>query len=178
MQCRIQIRPILVSWYLEFWIYFVLTNSTWIGATFVWDVSRKNIKLNQEYTEAAIWKPKIGVSHDHFALSSQWKTVYKQFRSRNHSRCSRRCRPTLWTWRTEKEDKIYSSSGRQKNIPSHDCYYVKMCWTDVTCIFPCSTHFYIIAVKGCFFVYLRNCIFCPLSLSVIFIVKTTVLRTF
>ena len=30
--------------------------------------------------------------------------------------------------------------------------------------------FYIIAVKGCSFVYLRKCIFCPLSLSVIFIV--------
>ena len=30
--------------------------------------------------------------------------------------------------------------------------------------------FYIIAVKGCSFVYLRNCIFCPLSLSVMFIV--------
>ena len=34
----------------------------------------------------------------------------------------------------------------------------------------CSTHFYIIAVQGCSFVYLRNCIFCPLSLAVMFIV--------
>ena len=34
------------------------------------------------------------------------------------------------------------------------------------------THFYIIAVKGCSFVEgrMRNCIFCPLSLSVMFIV--------
>ena len=46
-----------------------------------------------------------------------------------------------------------------------------MCRTGVTCIFTCSTHFYIIAVKGCSFVYLRNCIFCPLSLSVMFIVR-------
>ena len=30
--------------------------------------------------------------------------------------------------------------------------------------------FYIIAVKGFSFVYLKNCIFCPLSLSVMFIV--------
>ena len=48
------------------------------------------------------------------------------------------------------------------------CYYVKSeCACDT-----CSTHFYfyIIAVKGCSFVYLRNCIFCPLSLSVMFIV--------
>ena len=52
------------------------------------------------------------------------------------------------------------------------CYYVKMCRTGVTCIFTCSTHFYIISVKGCSFVYLRNCIFCPLSLSVMFIVVT------
>ena len=51
------------------------------------------------------------------------------------------------------------------------CYYVKMCRTGVTCIFTCSTHFYIIAVKGCSFVEgrMRNCIFCPLSLSVMFI---------
>ena len=47
-------------------------------------------------------------------------------------------------------------------------YYVKMCRTGCTCTFTCSTHFYIIAVKGCSFVYLRNCIFCPLSLSVMF----------
>ena len=47
-----------------------------------------------------------------------------------------------------------------------------MCKTGVTCIFTCSTHFYIITVKGCSFVEgrMRNCIFCPLSLSVIFIV--------
>ena len=47
------------------------------------------------------------------------------------------------------------------------CYYVKMCRTGVTCIFTCSTHFYMIAVKGCSFVEgrMRNCIFCPLSLS-------------
>ena len=53
------------------------------------------------------------------------------------------------------------------------CYYVKMCRTGVTCIFTCSTHFYIlIAVKGCSFVEgrMRNCIFYPLSLSVMFIV--------
>ena len=46
------------------------------------------------------------------------------------------------------------------------CYYVKMCWTCENACDTCSTHFYIIAVKGCSFVYLRNCIFCPLSLSV------------
>ena len=48
------------------------------------------------------------------------------------------------------------------------CYYVKMCRTGEYACDTCSTHFYIIAVKGCSFVYLRNCIFCPLSLSVIF----------
>ena len=50
------------------------------------------------------------------------------------------------------------------------CYYVKMCRTGEYACGTCSTHFYIIAVKGCSFVYLRNCIFCPLSLSVMFIV--------
>ena len=67
-----------------------------------------------------------------------------------------------------KADKIYSSSGRQMDIPS--LLLCKMCRTGVTCIFTCSTHLYTIAVKGCSFVYLRNCIFCPLSLSVMFIV--------
>ena len=59
-----------------------------------------------------------------------------------------------------------------QNIPS--LLYVKMCRTGVTCIFTCFTQFYIIAVKGCSFVYLRNCIFCPPSLSVMFIVLTSV----
>ena len=43
-----------------------------------------------------------------------------------------------------------------KGISLH-CYYVKMCRTGVTCIFTCSTHFYIIAVKSCSFVYHSNC---------------------
>ena len=50
------------------------------------------------------------------------------------------------------------------------CYYVKMCRTGEYACDTYSTHFYIIAGKGCSFVYLRNCIFCPLSLSVMFIV--------
>ena len=36
-------------------------------------------------------------------------------------------------------------------------------------------NFYIMAVKGCSFVHLRNCIFCPLSLSVMFIVTAPLL---
>ena len=39
------------------------------------------------------------------------------------------------------------------------CYYVKMCRTGEDACDTCSTHFYIIAGKGCSFVYLRNCIF-------------------
>ena len=47
------------------------------------------------------------------------------------------------------------------------CNNVKMCRTGVTCIFTCSTHFWdvllstIAVVEG----RMRNCIFCPLSLS-------------
>ena len=66
-----------------------------------------------------------------------------------------------------KRTKYTVPSGRQKE---HS-------FTAITCMLKgeyacdtCSIHFYIIAVKGCSFVYLRNCIFCPLSLSVIFIV--------
>ena len=40
-----------------------------------------------------------------------------------------------------------------------------MCRTGVTCIFTFLHN----SSEGCSFVYLRNCIFCPLSLSVIFI---------
>ena len=57
-------------------------------------------------------------------------------------------------------------------------YYVKMCRTGEYACDTCSTHFYIIAVKECSFVYLRNCIFCPLSLSVMFIVNMGILITF
>ena len=57
------------------------------------------------------------------------------------------------------------------------CYYVQIYRTAVYEYDTCSTDFNIIAVKGCSFVYhnnnvdgrMRNCIFCPLSLSVIFI---------
>ena len=56
------------------------------------------------------------------------------------------------------------------------CYYVKMCRTGEYACDTCSTYFYIIAVKGCSFVYLRNCIFCPLSLSVMFIVEGDEMR--
>ena len=37
------------------------------------------------------------------------------------------------------------------------CYYVKMCRTGEYACDTCSTHFYIIAVKGCSFVYHSNC---------------------
>ena len=39
------------------------------------------------------------------------------------------------------------------------CSYVKMCRTGEYACDTCSTHFYIIAGKGCSFGYLRNCIF-------------------
>ena len=42
---------------------------------------------------------------------------------------------------------------------SLDCYYVQMCRTGEYACDTCSTHFYIIAGKGCSFIYLRNCIF-------------------
>ena len=88
---------------------------------------------------------------------------------------SGRCRS-----KSSKRTLQYEHDGQRKRtkytVPQVDkgtslhCYYVKMCRTGVTCIFTCSTQFYIIAVKGCSFVYMRNCIFCPLSLSVMFIV--------
>ena len=65
----------------------------------------------------------------------------------------------------------YTVPQENKGTSLH-CYYVKMCRTGEYACDTCSTHFYIIAVKGCPFVYLRNCIFCPLSLSVMFIVST------
>ena len=37
------------------------------------------------------------------------------------------------------------------------CFYVKMCRTGEYACDTCSTHFYIIAVKGCSFVYHSNC---------------------
>ena len=46
------------------------------------------------------------------------------------------------------------------------CYYVKMCRTGVTCIFTFLHN----SSEGMFLVYLRNCIFCLLYLSVMFIV--------
>ena len=75
----------------------------------------------------------------------------------------------------------YEHDGQRKRtkytVPQVDkgtslhCYYVQMCRTGEYACDTCSTHFYIlIAVKGCSFVYLRNCIFCLLSLSVMFIV--------
>ena len=39
------------------------------------------------------------------------------------------------------------------------CYYAKMCRTGEYACDTCSTHLYIIAGKGCSFVYLRNCVF-------------------
>ena len=57
-----------------------------------------------------------------------------------------------------------------KRTSLHCYYHVKMCRTGEYACDTCSTHFYIIAGKGCSIVYLRNCIFCPLSLSVMFIV--------
>ena len=54
--------------------------------------------------------------------------------------------------------KIVPQVDKGTSLP---CYYVKMCTgTGVTCIFTSSTHFYIIAVKGCSFVEgrMRNCI--------------------
>ena len=39
------------------------------------------------------------------------------------------------------------------------CYYVKMCRTGEYACDTCFTHFYMIAGKGCYFVYLMNCIF-------------------
>ena len=76
-----------------------------------------------------------------------------------------------WTWRHYEHD--WQRKRTKYTVPQVDkgtslhCYYVQMCRTGVTCILT----FYIIAVKGCSFVYLRNCIFCPLSLSDMFIVR-------
>ena len=80
----------------------------------------------------------------------------------------------------------YEYDGQRKRtkytVPQVDkgtslhCYYVKMNKTGEYACYTCSTYFYIIAVKGCSFVYLRNCIFCPLSLSVMFIVITSLLQ--
>ena len=66
--------------------------------------------------------------------------------------------------------KIYSSSGRQRNIPSLLCKNVyNRCHMHIHLFY---TFYILIAVKGCSFVEgrMRNCIFCPLSLSVMFIV--------
>ena len=78
----------------------------------------------------------------------------------------------------------YEHGGQRKRtkytVPQVDkgtslhCYYVKMCRTGEYACDTCSTHFYIKAVKGCSFVYLRNCIFCPLSLFVMFIVQVAI----
>ena len=60
--------------------------------------------------------------------------------------------------------------GGGHSTPTLFRYLSKMCRTGEYACDTCSTHLYI-TVKGCSFVYLRNCIFCPLSLSVIFIVS-------
>ena len=83
-------------------------------------------------------------------------------------------------WKVSTFITLYEYDGQRKRtkytVPQVDkgtslhCYYVKMCRTGEYACDTCSTHFYTIAVKGCSFVYLRNCIFCPLSLSVMFIV--------
>ena len=69
---------------------------------------------------------------------------------------------TLWTWKRKRTKYIVPQVDKGTSL---HCYYVKMCRTGEYACDTCSTHFYIIAVKGCSFVYLRNCTFCLLSLS-------------